>query len=462
VTQVPAQLGDFKYTGLDDFAVTDSVLPRIKILHEEGVWTDNLSNVKMPVLRFIPLGLVKGRVLFHHQVDNNDVPMCKSSDFNIGYPNPDAPRTKSFPWDLAGLDPRNFPADAEGNTKLPCASCHLKDWGTDPKGDSPYCSEQWNLPIYYDPTAGAQGNPQTDFVPAILTLQKSSLKPLKAFFSSFAQSNRPPFLVIATSTLKMQDRGSVTFSKPSFTTESESPRERWQEFAEQYEEMKIFLQRPPTRDDDAPATPPAAAQQANTWGGPQQPPPAAADPWAQAAQPQPIPGDPWAQQQPAQQAPPPQAPPAQEPWAQPAAAQQAPVQPQQPPQEPWAQPTQPAWGPPPGQVVPGQVVQQEPWAQPPVQQAPEPVAQQPVAPPAQQEPWAQPAAQAPPAQPAPWDQPTQPVQPQQQVPVEPQPVAVQPPPVQAPVTEQPVQATPPAAPEQPQAQQPPTGQGLPF
>ena len=248
---VPATQADAQWasTGLEDFNVTDAVLPRIKIEHAEGMWSENLGGNKYNVLRFIPLGLIKQRVLFHHKVEDNDVPMCKSADFQFGYPNADAPQAKSFPWELSGFDQKDYPPDTEGNVKLPCDGCQLKEWGSNPTSDAPYCSEQWTVPIYFDSTG------ESNWMPAIMTLQKSSIKPIRSFLTAFAQGNKPPFLVIANGTLQTKQRGSVTYSVPSFSQEGESPRERWMEFSEQFKEMRTFLQRPPLREADGESAP---------------------------------------------------------------------------------------------------------------------------------------------------------------------------------------------------------------
>ena len=311
-------------TGLEDFSVSDAVLPRIKIEHDTGLWVDNLGGVRMETLRFIALGLVKQRVLFHHIVDTDDVPMCKSSDHNFGFPNPEAPPAKSFPWGLSGFDPSNFPPDAEGNVKLPCSGCQLKEWGSNPVNDSPYCSEQWTLPIYYDTSQDASGA----WTPAILTLQKSSIKPIRTYFTQFSQSNNPAFIAIGRGTLKVNTRGSVKYSVPSFVKEGESPRDRWMEFSEQFADMKSFLTRPPLRESDGEQG--SSAPQNNSYNGPsaQQQAPVQQDPWT--GQPaQQAPAQPPVQQQtppPVQQQTPP---PVQQAPAQPAVQQQTPPPAQQ-------------------------------------------------------------------------------------------------------------------------------------
>jgi hypothetical protein len=372
VSQVPATQADMQFatTGLEDFQTSDAVLPRIKIVQTEGVWQDNLTSTKFEVLRFIVLGLVKQRVLFHHNVEDNDVPMCKSSDFRVGYPNPDAPQKKSFPWELSGFKPEDFPPDAEGNIKLPCDGCQLKEWGSSPISEAPYCAEQFTLPIYYDMDPALGG----EFAPAILTLQKSSIKPIRTYLTSFAQANKPPFLAVGRATLRTQQRGQVIYSIPTFTREGESDRNKWMEYSEQFADMKSFLQRPPVReaDDAVPVAP-----QNNDWQGHQQQP----DPWA--GQPQPV------QQQPVQPQPVQQ----QAPVAPP--VQQAPVQ-----QAPVAPPVQQAPVPPPPPPVPVQqqqpVQQQPPVEQPPVESQPV----QPVQPETPQQPAQQPEAQPPASPPA--------------------------------------------------------------
>ena len=312
-SSVPATQADMQYanTGLEDFDQSDAVLPRIKIIQAEGQWEENLGGQRYTTLRFIPLGLVKQRVLFHHIVDNGDVPMCKSSDFNIGYPNPDAPEKKSFPWEISGFRKEDFPPDAEGNIKLPCTGCQLKEWGSTPGGDTPYCSEQWTLPIYYDTT----GN--DDWAPAIMTLQKSNIKPIRSYLTSFATSGIPSFTKIARGTLRTQQRGQVIYSVSAFSQEGESPRDRWPEFSSQYGDMKKFLQRPPVREADSPVP---------------------TDNTAQAPVQQPVQQDPWQpQQQPQQQQP---APPVQQQPVQPAPpVQQQPVQPVAAPVQQPVQPT---------------------------------------------------------------------------------------------------------------------------
>ena len=376
-----AEVQQWTDTGLEDMSMSDAVMPRIRIVGKEGMWSDNLTDTKIPNLYFISLGLVKQRVLFHPNVEEGDAPMCKSSDFNTGYPNAEPKNDKSFPWQLSGFSTTDYPADPTGqHGPLPCNGCALKDWDSHPVNKTPYCAEQWTMPIYYDSSLQpgvldpnvAWEIEKAEWVPAIMTLQKSSLKPIKSYLSSFKASNKPPFLNVCKGTLKVLQRGDVLYSIPAFTKGPESPRERWNEFAVQFGEMRTFLIRPPIRDDEEPDGVTVATD--NAWGGQAEAPaqPVVAQPAP--AQPQTAPVQPT---QPVAAQPQPVAP-------QPVAAQPQPVTPQPQPVAPQpqsvVQPTQP---------VAAQPQPVQPAAQP------QPVAPQPVA--AQPEPAAAPVEQPTPA-----------------------------------------------------------------
>lgn len=374
VNPTGAEVQQWQDTGLEDMSISDAVIPRIKIIGKEGMWADNLTDTHFPILYFISLGLVRQRVLFHPNVEDGDAPMCKSTDFNTGYPNPEPKNDKHFPWQLSGFNPADFPADASGQMgPLPCSGCQLKEWGSHPTSQSPYCAEQWTMPIYYDssgqaattdPSQGFQFE-QAEWTPAILTLQKSSLKPIRSYLSSFKAGNKPPFLNICKGTLKIGQRGQVVYSVPTFTKGPESPRDRWEEFSTQYGEMRSFLTRPPVREDDEIDPTASSGPTDNSWGQQQAPVQQAPAP-AQPVQPEtPVQQAPIQPQAPVQQAPAPAQPqaPAQDPWTgQPVATQQqapAPVQPQAPvaPAQP-VQPQAPAAPAQPAAEAPAQPAQQ--------------------------------------------------------------------------------------------------------
>ena len=264
---VPATEHQWTSTGLEDFSVTDAVLPRIKIDHQNGMWVDNLGGLQMATLRFIALGLVKQRVLFHHVVENEDVPMCKSADYQSGFPNPDAPSDKSFPWQLSGFDKNDYPPDAKGNVKLPVRRVRPQGLGLPPGERQPLLLGAVDLADLLRRLAGRLGRVESGDPHAAEVEHQADPHLLHAVRR---QSNKPPFLAIGRGTLKINTRGSVTYSVPSFSKEGESPRDRWMEFSEQFTEMRSFLVRPPVREQDGTAGQAPAAPQNNEYSGPPQ------------------------------------------------------------------------------------------------------------------------------------------------------------------------------------------------
>lgn len=247
-------------TGLEEFGIEDAVIPRITIVHKEGVFKDSLSNQEFDSITCIILGLVKQRSLWHPTVDEGDWPMCRSMDHNTGFPNlsEEQPKEKRFDkvWDKAGFDPKDFPPDDDGRIRLPCASCQLKEWGSHPDGKKPYCSEQFTLPILYDPDGDGI------WVPAIITFQKTALKNLKAYLSAFARSKSAAFQAITEIGLDMQKKGSTDYSVPNFKKVGTTDEENWLEYSTNYRTMADFLRADPgSRDEteDSAPTPKTAS-----------------------------------------------------------------------------------------------------------------------------------------------------------------------------------------------------------
>lgn len=227
---------DFE-TGLEDFDMTDAVIPRLSIAHKEAQFKDSLSGEQFDKISVIILGLVKQRVLWHQEVDDDDRPMCRSTDHNTGFPNmsDEQPKEKRFPWAKSGFNPKDYPPDAEGVIRLPCDSCKLKDWGSHPDGKRPYCSEQFTLPVLYDPSGDGS------WVPAIITFQKTALKPLKAYLSSFARAKNAAFGAITEVSLDPRRRGQTDYAVPIFKKIGSTDQDDWREFAASYRTMREFL-----------------------------------------------------------------------------------------------------------------------------------------------------------------------------------------------------------------------------
>jgi hypothetical protein len=118
----PAEFGN---VGMEDVGATDLVIPRLQIVHKEGVFRDNLSKSEYSTLQVILLGLVKQRIMWDEDVEEGDRPQCKSPDFNMGFPQmrEDIPKAKQFPWDMSNFSKADFPPEAgvNGLRTLPCS-----------------------------------------------------------------------------------------------------------------------------------------------------------------------------------------------------------------------------------------------------------------------------------------------------------------------------------------------------
>lgn len=225
--------------GLGDFGTEDMVMPRIGIEHTEGVLVDNLTGKKFEELEVVMLGLIKQRILWDTEVNDGDQPLCKSYNFEEGNPN-----DEKFPWGAAGFD-----KDAAGDT-LPCASCALKEWGSHPQRETPWCSEQHTFPLLMK--VG-----DTFAAPAIFTVQRSGIKPSKAYLTAFKRAQKPLFTAVTKITLELQKRGSVTYSVPKFSQSEETDSDEWPEFAQHYQQIRDFVTTPPAKGDDNPAQQPS-------------------------------------------------------------------------------------------------------------------------------------------------------------------------------------------------------------
>jgi hypothetical protein len=236
-------LPDDMETGLEEFDQSDAVVPRLQIVHKDAEFKDSLSGMLFNPIKVIFLGLVKQRVLWHFKVGSNEVPMCKSNDFQNGYPRYDdeIPREKRFPWDKSGFNPDDF--DLESTVKLPCKGCKLKEWETHPDGHKPYCVEQWTIPSLYDPFDNGK------WVPIVISFQRTQLRPLKGYTSGFMRSEEPLFTAITEITLRGAKTGSNEYAIPSFVNIGRTERDDWIGFSTTFSQIKKFLRQSPSRDD---------------------------------------------------------------------------------------------------------------------------------------------------------------------------------------------------------------------
>lgn len=267
-------------TGLEDVGAGDVIIPRLQIVHAEGVFKDNLSGATFEKLEVILLGPVKQRIMWADEMEDGDKPLCKSPNFAHGFPNmrDDVAADKKFPWNESNFEPsqavpveigpaqdRSLPEgwSSNGLPVLPCASCKFQQWGTGSNGKStpPPCTEQHTYPVLYK-------NEHDSWTPALLTVQRTGIKPSRTYMSAFAQTKQPMFTVYTTIGLTQQSRGSVKYSVPTFKRGDATDRNQWGELAEQYRTIRNWIRSAPRRQDEEEGAPAAPASNVNTAPNP--------------------------------------------------------------------------------------------------------------------------------------------------------------------------------------------------
>ena len=333
---LPANWSDEEFAdfGMEDIGQDELAVPRLEIVHEEGLFRDRNTQTTYAELDCVILGVVKGRIMWDREVDEGDRPRCRSNDHKVGFPQmrTDIPVNKQFPWDKSNFAPSAFPPGPDGQIRLPCAQCHFKDWDHNGFGQKkPPCAETYAMPLMYVDLSG-------NYSPAILTLKSSAVPAVRKYITPFKAGKQPLFTATTKMTLNIERKGGPNgkkYSVPVFRRTGQSDTALWQEFMGQFRSIRDYLQREPRPDDKAPkqvASARAATQldPNDPWNQPQQ-----ANDWP-AQQPNPADAWPTNQQQqtaatPPQPAPvaPPVAPPTPAPTAPPApvAAPQPPAQP---------------------------------------------------------------------------------------------------------------------------------------
>lgn len=224
--------------GMEDIDQTDIVVPRLKIEHAEGKYLDTLSNETFEKLECVVLGVVKQRSLFPAVMDeeSHKPPLCKSNDFTYGNP------SEEFPWAASKLDP----AVLGSSGPLPCASCHLKEWGSHPTTNTPWCAEQ-HIYVLMTPAGDT-------WAPMLLTVQKTGIKPSKAYITNYARAKQPMFVAKTRLGLDLNKRGSVKYSIPTFEKLGPTDPDLWDGWAAEFTSIRDYLRMPPMREDAAVAT----------------------------------------------------------------------------------------------------------------------------------------------------------------------------------------------------------------
>lgn len=221
--------------GFEDIDTSDMSIPRLRIVGDRAVFVDSLSGQEYSELNAVFLGLVKQRIMWDDDVEDNEKPLCKSPDFENGFPNvdPKTPVDKQFPWSTSNF---NKPTD-DVQPVLHCASCVFKEWDKT-KWKTPPCSEQHTYVLMYEAEPGAM-------VPALFTTQRSGMKGSKAYVSSFMRTKTPMFTVHTTVTLDPQRRGSVNYAVPVYKRGAPTDENSWAEYAMNYRGIRDMIRQPP-------------------------------------------------------------------------------------------------------------------------------------------------------------------------------------------------------------------------
>lgn len=246
VVAVPS---DEDFTGLEDFEPTRLVIPRLTINHKDGTFKCPVTEQTLPSpIEVIMLVMVKQRILWHVNLgDDGELPLCKSPDGQTGFPTPLdlLPRGKEFPWDVSRFNPNDWPAGSSGMAELPCKNCGLKEWKSHPMGVKPYCAEQYNFGVLYRP-AGRDDM----LAPAVLTCQKTSMKPAEMYMSKFRSMGEPMFVVITKVHLDLSQKGGNTYSIPRFESGNKTSPEQWEYFKAEAINMRTNMKTPPQIQED--------------------------------------------------------------------------------------------------------------------------------------------------------------------------------------------------------------------
>lgn len=241
MADLPAPIDDDLNVGLEDFDSTDMVLPMLRLNHQDGCFVDNLSGETFEEKDVILLGLIKQRILWPPELGEDKVgPLCRSLNFVEGLPD-----RNRFPWKAAGFREADFEDDGKN---LPCEACALKEWGSHPQRETPWCSEQFTFALLMDTGNG--------FSPALLTLQRSGIKGARAYMTAFKRSNTPLFTTVTHLRLQHNRRGTVKYSVVQFAKGAATNSDEWQEYAGTYRRIRDFVQTPreEVSSDEEPTT----------------------------------------------------------------------------------------------------------------------------------------------------------------------------------------------------------------
>ena len=219
-------------------------MPVLKIVHAEAKYEDSLSGQLFDSMDVILLGLIKQRTLWPSEVDDSgDAPVCRSYNSTIGMPSekflvPDK-SSNVVPGQKSGFSREEVQA---GN--LPCASCALKEWDSHPTKGTPWCSEQYTVAVLVTEPGEPLG------APAILTLQRSAIKPAKQYFTSFATKKNPLYVARTTISLQGQRKGSVAYAVPKFSRTVDTDPGYHELYGDLFRQVRDFVRTPRTNEGE--------------------------------------------------------------------------------------------------------------------------------------------------------------------------------------------------------------------
>jgi hypothetical protein len=228
--------------GLEDVTPEDYSIPRFSIVMDDGVFRNNATQETHEYLHVIMLGVVRQRIMWNRSIEEGDAPLCKSNDFVNGYPNdgPDVPARNRFPWEDSAWG-EGGEADAgrvvAGLKVLRCDNCSFSQWGAEKT--PPPCREVHTYAMLY----AVPGT--SDWLPALLSLKSTSIKPSRAFLSSFLARGQSMFTQITTLQLEKHKRGQTKYSVICFSEAGQTDESNYAKYESEYYALRDFVQRAP-------------------------------------------------------------------------------------------------------------------------------------------------------------------------------------------------------------------------
>lgn len=245
--------------GLEDVNPSDLVTPRLTINHRDGEFVNSLtgetySGLNGNHLEVVVLGLVKQRILWPPTMNSeDDPPLCKSLEFVNGRP------SSNFPWSESGFSQADYT-----DLALPCDSCALREWGSHPNTNSPWCNEVHTYPILLPDIINPETGAWEAWSPCLFSVKSTGIKPSRTYYTSFSTTKQPMFIVTTKLSLQLNKKSaSVTYCVPQFSRGTTTDPDNYQEWANQYRSIRTWLHTP-REIEETTATPVAAPKTVST------------------------------------------------------------------------------------------------------------------------------------------------------------------------------------------------------